>query len=99
MQSTLGDGPVSIDPSEPDNLADLAADEDLPDAPPKDVGDTRSDHQQKDTGIQPEEVIDLGEDAAAQINDPLRNHKATDYRPTDAEQEGFDADGSEEAFS
>lgn len=91
------DGAVPLNPNDPDNLVKLSENEDRTTQPPDDVDDTGSDHQQKDTNVHPEEAYDVGEDAAAGIDDPLRDGPPTDYSPEDAAAEGFDADGTEEA--
>lgn len=91
------DGAIPLDPNDPDNLKKLSEQEDSTTQPPDDVKDTGSDHQQKDTNVHPEEVYDVGEDAAAGVDDPLRSGPPQDYAPDDADAEGFDADGTEEA--
>lgn len=91
------DDPVPLDPYDPDNLVKIGQKEDPPDGPPRDVKDTQSDHQQKDTNVHREEVIDEGEDAAAEIDDPLRSGPPRDFARESADAEGFDEDGTEEA--
>jgi hypothetical protein len=91
------DNTVPLDPNDPENLKKISVNEDPPDAPPDDVIDTRSDHQQKDTNIQPEEVYDEVEDAAAGLSDPTRTGPPTDFTVGRPDSEGFDADGTEEA--
>jgi hypothetical protein len=80
-----------LDPNDPDNLADLEEEEDEPDAPPDDVKDYEGDHQQKDTNLEKSEVVDVGTDIAANINDPLRNGPPKDRKPEYADQEGYDS--------
>jgi hypothetical protein len=80
-----------LDPNDPSNLADITEEEDEPDAPPDDVKDTHSDHQQKDTNMEESEIVDVGTDAAANLNDPLRKGPPNDREPKFADQEGFDS--------
>ncbi len=90
-------GTVPLDPNDPDNLRKLQQEDEPPDAPPDDVHDTGSDHPQKDTNVTSQEVVDVGEDAAAGISDPLKSGPPKDYAPAAGDQEGYDGDGTEEA--
>jgi hypothetical protein len=77
-----------LDPNDPDNLVKLSQDDDVPDAPPDDTTDS-GDQQQKDTNIEPSEVVDTGSDVAAGIDDPLRS-KPVDPPASHPDEEGFD---------